>query len=319
MAINPDIQKAQGYLRNLGYADVEVEGQKKNLAVDGVEGDITRAALTKFRADNNLPENAPLDATIAKMESAIQANPQQTAQRMQATMAQGANAPRDDISSMQVLLNLVSKVFEALTGKPLKIDGVNGPLTQQSYEAAKVNQVANAPVTTAPVNNGANTTIPAAQPQTKIHVAPGQDSPGITPPADGSIPMVVVDGADGAERAQTRAPASPVEIGKAPAPHIKDPVESPSNVRLGERGRLTEYHRQESSRSGGAEYNYERPQSAAEMRREEAQQRRDAQEAARDTNRVVRGIGALGDGRQGNDINAAAGLAEIAMRRLFSP
>lgn len=313
MAVNPDIQKTQGYLRNLGYADVEIDGQKKNLAVDGIEGDITRAALKKFKSDHNLPEDAPLDATMAKMEAVIKENPQQTAQRVQATMAQGANAPRDDVSSMQVILNLVSKVFEALTGKPLKIDGINGPLTQQSYESARVNQVANAAVTTAPVNNNANNnttiTIPAASPQTEIHVAPGQNSPGITPPADGSIPMVVIDGAGGPQAAPSTQPAA----------NTQDPVQSPAQVRLGERGTLTSYHRQEASRTGGADYNYERPQSAAELRREEMQQRREAQEAARDTNRAVRHMGALGDGRSGNDINAAAGLAEMAMRRLFSP
>lgn len=145
MAANPDVKKAQGYLRSLGYSDVDVDGKNKNLAVDGIEGDITKAAMKKFRAENDLPENATLAETTAKMETVLQKDPQKLATQVQETMAQGNNASPDNISSMQGIMNLIAKVFEALTGKELKIDGINGPKTQERF--SELNTLSNGALT----------------------------------------------------------------------------------------------------------------------------------------------------------------------------
>ena len=328
MAFDPEVQKAQAYLRQLGYSEVDVNGHPKNLAVDGVSGEITQTALRKFQQDNDLPEGTPLSEMLDKMAGKIIDQPQQTAQSVQQTMAQGQGAGRDAVSTMQAIINLVREFLGLKTTEPLKVDGINGPKTREAYTEltgqpapeVKAEAAPAAAAPQAPNSTVTEITIPApSQAQPVIHAAPGADTQGITP-VDGVIPTVVVGGADSPAPAQANAaPAAVPERAEIRAVNRTDPPVTSGEYRLGERGRLTPYHRQEAGRTGGPDYDYARPPTAAELRREEMQQRREAQELSRDTNRAIRGLGALTDDRRGNDMNAVTGLADIAMRRLFSP
>lgn len=321
MAFNPEIQKAQAYLRQLGYDQVDVSGTSKNLAVDGVSGPITEAALSKFREDHNLAADMPLNEMLEKMGEAILNDPENAARTVTQTMAQGNQAGRDAVATMQAVMNL-SASFLGLDQEALVIDGSNGPKTRAAYTALTGQPAPNAPAVAAapqqpaeppqppPASTYTSTVIAPASQGPAIHVPPGGETPGIAA-SEGVVPTIIVDDYSGARADPT--PPLPQRTAGA------ETVSGGADYRLGERGKLSEQHRQEASRTAGPDYDYARPQSAAEMRQQEAQQRRAAEELGRDANRAVRNIGALGDNHRGNDINAIGSLVEMAARRLFSP
>lgn len=139
-AFDTDVQKAQGLMRALGMEEVEVSGAKKPLNVDGRLGPVTQAALTKYRADNGLDDKQGLDSVLKHMEDRIQKNPPAIQQFVSETNADGAAAAPMNVRALQLVLNVLAPVIKALSGgkidmETLKIDGINGPRTQNAMIA----------------------------------------------------------------------------------------------------------------------------------------------------------------------------------------
>ncbi len=123
---DPQVQKAQGYMRMLGITDVEAGGQKKRLVVDGINGTNTQTALTKYNTDNGLAKDASMEDSIRHMEESLKKNGPELQQRMNKVMEQGTDALRSDVRGMQLTMNL-------LKSETLKVDGINGIMTTAAY------------------------------------------------------------------------------------------------------------------------------------------------------------------------------------------
>lgn len=135
---DPDIEKAQGYMRMFGITEVDVSGQKKELGVDGVNGPVTSAALAKYKADNGLGNEDDFASVLRHMEERAKKNAPDLQERMRQTAAQGPLANPNNVMGMQLILNLLAPIISALTGgkinlQQLKIDGVNGTQTTNAF------------------------------------------------------------------------------------------------------------------------------------------------------------------------------------------
>lgn len=181
-AFDPEVQKAQGYLRALGVDDADVNGQKQVLKVDGIQGPITNAALSKYRTDHGLDNNASLAQTLQHMEERIQKNPAQIGQFVSETNADGAQASPSSVMGMQLVLNLLAPLIKTLSGgkidmEALKIDGINGPRTKNALVAydTQMNkaEVLVDPTKPAVTTDPANTSAPAIN----TPAAPASDDP----------------------------------------------------------------------------------------------------------------------------------------------
>lgn len=135
---DPEVQKLQGYMRGLGITEVEVNGEKKPLNVDGVNGPITSAAMAKYKASNGLDNNDGFASVMKHMEDRLKQNPADVQQRMAQTAAQGPGANPMNVMAMQLILNLLAPLINKLTGgkinlEQLKVDGINGPKTTNNF------------------------------------------------------------------------------------------------------------------------------------------------------------------------------------------
>lgn len=244
--IDPDIQKAQGYMRALGITEVEVDGKKQEVKVDGINSPVTSAALAKYRADNGFDNSDNFSTVLGHMEGRIKQNPPGVQEFMSQTMADGQLAGNFNIMAMQLLLNLLAPIIQTLTGgklnpEQLKIDGINGPRTTNAYngydiatnnnalkplEPAKPSAPASAspPFNADPLGGFAAEKVkesdarmaatPAQPPQPEIHVRPGGATEGIEA-RPGVIPTVIVGGA-----------AEPVVPGSRPALQVDGGLEA---------------------------------------------------------------------------------------------
>lgn len=136
--IDPDIQKAQGYLRAFGITDIEIDGKKETVKVDGLNSRATSAALAKYRADNGFDNSDNFSTVLGHMEDRIQKNPPGIQQFMSDTMADGQQAGGFNVMAMQLIMNLLAPLIQTLSGgkinlDQLKIDGINGPKTSNAY------------------------------------------------------------------------------------------------------------------------------------------------------------------------------------------
>lgn len=236
--IDPDIQKAQAYMRALGITEVEVDGQKQEVKVDGLNSPATSAALAKYRADNGFDNNDNFATVLDHMQGRIKQNPPGVQQFMSETMADGQQAGGFNVMAMQMILNLLAPLIQSLSGgkidlAALKVDGINGPRTTNAYNGYNVtmNDKVFAPAAAAtPPQAGADpdplgTFIEqktresdarlAAAPQpsapAEIRVRPGESTAGIAA-APGVIPTVIVG--DSAPVVPGSRPALPVDGGQ---------------------------------------------------------------------------------------------------------
>ena len=150
--IDPELQKAQGYMRAFGITEVEIDGQKHDVKVDGINSPATSAALAKYRADNGLDKDGNVATALGHMEERIKQNPPGVQQFMSETMADGQHAGGANISAMQMIINLLAPLIQALSGgkinlDQLKVDGINGQRTTNAYNGynAVMNNNAYAP------------------------------------------------------------------------------------------------------------------------------------------------------------------------------
>ncbi len=215
--IDPDIQKAQGYMRALGIAEVEIDGQKQEVKVDGLNSPVTSAALAKYRADNGFDNNDNFSTVLGHMEGRIKQNPPGVQQFMSQTMADGQLAGGPNIMAMQLLMNLLAPLIQMLSGgkinpEQLKVDGINGPRTTNAYNGYNTTMnnndlKANGPATPQQADadplgafadqklreSDARMAATPAQPSPEIRVRPGESTRGVAA-REGVIPTVVVDG-----------------------------------------------------------------------------------------------------------------------------
>lgn len=268
-AFDPEVQKAQGYLRALGIEEVEVDGQKQSLKVDGKIGPTTHAALTKYRTENGIDNNESFSGVLKHMEDRISKNPGQIQQFVSETNADGKMANPFNVMAMQLVMNLLAPIIKALSGgkmdmEKLKIDGVNGPRTQnalvaydtQSPKMAPAPQ-GNTPASPALKVDGAAPAAPIAPAATAENPAAGPASPASESPAGAAAsgptaqedPLGVFIQQKEAEfdaREATRAaiPARPEPVQVRPAEPAYDNSRAPT--------RRERYESNMGMRSGGA-------------------------------------------------------------------
>lgn len=239
---DPQIQKAQGYMRMLGLTDVEVDGQKKRLVVDGMNGTNTQTALAKYNTDHGLAKDAGLEVSLRHMEENLKKNGPELQQRLNGIMEQGTGALRSDVRGMQLTMNL-------LKNESLKVDGINGINTTTAYNKYSGK---NYPVPTAPVA----ATPASADPLGDFIKERGLDKPELaaTTTVPVAQPPLVVDGEDPAvsrmkrENAATPAsrpvaPQRPEILRQNPVYSLREPYNNASGVEqlnrtLGERAEL---------------------------------------------------------------------------------
>ncbi len=303
--IDPEIQKAQGYMRALGITDIEIDGQKQEVKVDGINSPVTNAALAKYRADNGFDNNDNFSTVLGHMEGRIKQNPPGVQQFMSQTMADGQLAGGPNIMAMQLLMNLLAPLIQMLSGgkfnpDQLKIDGINGPRTTNAYNgyntamnnnAFKPNEPAAPQQADADplgafadqkVRESDARMIPQpAQSGPEIRVRAGESTPGVAA-RDGVIPTVVVDG------------PQPVVPGSRPALQVDGGLEAGSGGSYARSSRAyagdTGRYQQRSSGYGEMRQQYNTA-SGAEVRDRMLQQRAELRETGyspRDVKAIVR-------------------------------
>ncbi len=230
---DPEVQKAQGYLRALGIEEVDVVGKKKPLLVDGKIGPVTNAALAKYRADNGLNKEEGFGTVLQHMEGRVKQNPAQLQQFIGETNAEGPVANPMNVMAMQLVMNLLAPIIKALSGgkidtETLKVDGINGPRTHSALDAYYETQMNKQP--TAPV-------LKAAAPQAAPEAAkPEAVKPAEVKPVGGKAEVSSADNADplGAFAAQkvaeseARMAASPAEPAAPPQLQAVEPGRRPT-------------------------------------------------------------------------------------------
>lgn len=207
-AIDPDVQKIQGYMRGLGITEVEVNGKKQSVDVTGRLDPATNAAMAKYKADNNLDNNDSFASVMKHMEDRIKQNPADMQQRLADTAAQGPNANPMNVMAMQLILNLLAPIMSALTGgkinmEQLKVDGINGPRTSNGYNGYRAAT--------------SMTAKPEVKPEAKPEVKP-EAKPVSVP--NTTAPKEEIEGKDGKWRpADTPAEAQPTAVPAAARPN----------------------------------------------------------------------------------------------------
>lgn len=211
-----DVRKFQAYYKALtNDAKVDVDGKPREIEADGVEGPVTRAALAKYKKDQNLPEDADLSTVNTKLEQQIKDDPAAVSRFSKETMSQGPNASSNDMSALQLILNVIATLFG---GKKLNINGKADEPTMQSF--SKANEHTNGalagglpgraqipPVTqpgVSPTSGSGSTDITMASPGRdapgSVTVAPGSSTFPVATPQDGVIPTITVGAAPSASQ-----------------------------------------------------------------------------------------------------------------------